>query len=297
MLKEDQLPASWHEWIRTNVVRGCARDDMVAAMVNGGIDQALAQRSIEKFLVPAATATASTQPMVDLDVAVAAKSPIAYAYDVPRFPLQSNVLKTADREVRVVLRLEQPVVAVLDNLLSDAECDELVRLSRIKLKRSTIVDPQTGREEVITDRSSSGTFFMRDETEFIALLDRRIAQVMHWPVENGEGLQILHYSLGGEYKPHYDYFSPADTGSQLHLARSGQRVSTMVIYLNDVQAGGETVFPTLKLSVVPKKGSAVYFEYCNSLGQIDPQTLHGGQPVTQGEKWIATKWMRQRPYG
>lgn len=75
-----------------------------------------------------------------------------------------------------------------------------------------------------------------------------------------------------------------------------RRVSTLVIYLNDVEGGGETMFPEVGLSVTPKKGSAVYFEYCNSLGQIDPLSLHCGVPVTAGEKWIATKWMRQGNY-
>ena len=137
---------------------------------------------------------------------------------------------------------------------------------------------------------------MLDENPFIARLDRRIAEVMNWPVENGEGLQILNYQIGGEYKAHFDYFAPADPGSQVHLAHGGQRVSTLVMYLNEVEAGGETVFPDIGLSVVPKKGSAVYFEYCNSLGQVDPLSLHSGMPVIQGEKWIATKWMRQRRY-
>jgi prolyl 4-hydroxylase len=123
------------------------------------------------------------------------------------------------------------------------------------------------------------------------------AQVMHWPLENGEGIQILHYTIGGEYTAHFDYFPPDDPGSQLHIAKGGQRVSKLIIYLNEVEAGGETVFPAVNLAVVPNKGAAVYFEYCNSKGQIDPLTLHGGLPVIVGEKWIATKWMRQRRYG
>jgi prolyl 4-hydroxylase len=57
------------------------------------------------------------------------------------------------------------------------------------------------------------------------------------------------------------------------------------------------VFPELGLSVLPKKGSAVYFEYTNSHGQLDHRTLHAGAPVLRGEKWIVTKWMRQRRYG
>lgn len=199
------------------------------------------------------------------------------------------MIKTHDRDVRVALRLAQPVVAILDGVLSADGCDDLIRLSRIKFQRSTIVDRQTGVHTVIDDRSSYGTF--------IAKLDRRIAEVMHIPIENGEGLQILNYKVGGEYKTHFDYFPPADPGSAAHIAKGGQRVSTLVIYLNDVECGGETIFPNVHMSVVPKKGSAVYFEYCNSLGQVDPKSLHGGTPVVMGEKWIATKWMRQMRYG
>ena len=119
---------------------------------------------------------------------------------------------------------------------------------------------------------------------------------MNWPLENGEGLQILNYQVGAEYKVHFDYFDPANSANKIHLAHGGQRVSTLVIYLNDVESGGETLFPEVKLSVEPTKGSAVYFEYCNSSGQVDAKSLNGGLPVTAGEKWIATKWMRQRPY-
>jgi prolyl 4-hydroxylase len=220
-----------------------------------------------------------------------------YADETPRLPEQVQQIQTNDRLVRVAMRVAQPVLALFENLLSPEECDELVRLSRIKLTRSTIVDPLTGQEAVIPDRSSDGTFFMLNENPLIARLDRRIAEAMHWPIENGEGLQILHYRLGGEYKPHYDYFPPADPGSRPHLARGGQRVSTLVIYLNDVVGGGDTVFPELKLSITPQKGAAVYFEYCNSQGQVDARTLHGGAPVAAGEKWVATKWMRQGRYG
>lgn len=74
----------------------------------------------------------------------------------------------------------------------------------------------------------------------------------------------------------------------MQLINGGQRVSTLIMYLNDVVSGGETIFPKIGLSIVPKKGSAaaVYFEYSNSLGQVDPLTLHGGSPVVQGEKWM-----------
>ena len=283
VVNNQHLSLEWQQWIRDNLARGCAVSSMVAMMVQANFDAHFARECIAKVQGgPLVSDTQATTP---------------YVYEEPRFPMHGNVIATADRHVRVSMRLSKPVVAVLDDLFSMDECDELIRLSRIKLQRSTIVDPVTGRETVIDARSSYGTFFHAGETEFIAKLETRIATVMNWPAENGEGLQILNYQVGAEYKPHFDYFPPGDPGSAVHLAKGGQRVSTLVIYLNDVEGAGETMFPEIGLSVSPKKGSAVYFEYCNNLGQTDPLSLHCGVAVAAGEKWIATKWMRQGSYG
>ncbi|UXY14741.1 2OG-Fe(II) oxygenase [Chitiniphilus purpureus] len=299
MSKITHLSPEWQSWILENLGRGCTPQSVVEVMVEKNFDPMFASAIVFHF-VSSGNSGAGGLPGPAIPGAQSAQQRAiqsGYVYETPRFPQAGSVIRTGDRDVRVVVRMEKPVVAVLDGLLSQEECDELIRLSANKLKRSTIVDPQTGREEVIDDRTSLGTFFSLRENEFIARLDERVSQLMHWPVENGEGLQILNYRVGGEYKPHYDYFPEQDPGSHVHLKSGGQRVSTLVMYLNDVDEGGETIFPEMGLSVSPKKGSAVYFEYCNSQGQVDPLTLHGGAPVIKGEKWIATKWMRQRIFG
>ncbi|MGZ5781611.1 MAG: prolyl hydroxylase family protein, partial [Burkholderiaceae bacterium] len=76
----------------------------------------------------------------------------------------------------------------------------------------------------------------------------------------------------------------------------GQRVATLILYLNDVEEGGETEFPEIGLKIIPKAGNALYFAYMNSSSQPDPLTLHAGRPVLKGEKWIATRWVRERAY-
>ena len=76
----------------------------------------------------------------------------------------------------------------------------------------------------------------------------------------------------------------------------GQRVATVVVYLADVEGGGETVFPGIGLSIRPRAGSAAYFEYFNQQGLVDSRCLHAGAPVSRGEKWIATKWLRHSDY-
>ena len=284
------LPPEWHNWIQENLSRGCAPQSLIDDMVRNHFDPVFARAAVNGVMSGPFVATSQPQPQAQ------AKPAGGYVYEKPRLH-PGNLIRTSDRDVRIVTRVNRPMIAVLDGVLSEEECDELIRRSADKMRRSTTVDPLTGKHEVIADRSSEGTFFALNADPFIARLDRRISEVMNWPVENGEGLQILHYGVGGEYKPHFDYFPPEDPGSQVQMTIGGQRVSTMVMYLNEVEEGGTTIFPEIGLEVVPKKGSAVYFEYTNSHNQLDRLTLHGGSPVTRGEKWIVTKWMRQRRYG
>lgn len=283
-----QLTPDWRAWIAENLARHCSTQSIVEAMVRDGFDAAAAKAAVE-------TLGAGGDADKALEI-VPATPPEAYVYETPRLPA-GNRIPTHDREVQVLLRVAKPVVAVLGNVLSEAECDELIRRSRNQLQRSTTVDPATGAFTVIANRSSEGTFFAINADPFIARLDRRTSELMNCPVDHGEGLQVLHYNGGGEYRPHFDYFPPDDAGSAVQMAVGGQRVSTLVMYLNDLAHGGATVFPKLGLEVCPTKGSAVYFEYTNSRGQVDPMTLHAGAPVGAGEKWIVTKWMRHRSYG
>jgi prolyl 4-hydroxylase len=207
-----------------------------------------------------------------------------------------NALSIDGHVVRIVGRVGRPDIAILENVLTPDECNELIALSKPKLERSRIVDHKTGAEEIMELRSSYGTYFLRGENPLVQRLEKRLATLIGMPVDHGEGLQILHYAVGAEYQPHYDFFLPESSGSAVHVQKGGQRVVTVIMYLNDVEAGGETIFPELDFSVAPRKGSAVYFSYCDSQGKLDRMTLHGGAPVAQGEKWIATLWVRQGIY-
>ena len=119
-----------------------------------------------------------------------------------------------------------PRVVVFGSLLSDEECEALIELAKPRLARSLTVATKTGGEEVNADRTSNGMFFQRGESELIRRIEARIARLLKWPEENGEGLQVLHYRPGTEYKPHYDYFDPAEAGTPTILKRGGQRVGT-----------------------------------------------------------------------
>lgn len=189
-----------------------------------------------------------------------------------------------DREIDIVARLEEPLVVVLENVLSDEECNELIKLSTDKMKRSKI---GTTREENEL-RTSSSMFIEESENELVERVETRISTIMNIPIAHGEGLQILRYTPGQQYKAHHDFFSST------HKVVNNNRISTLVMYLNDVEEGGETFFPQLNFSVSPKKGMAVYFEYFYNDQTLNELTLHGGAPVITGEKWVATQWMRKQ---
>jgi prolyl 4-hydroxylase len=127
-------------------------------------------------------------------------------------------------------------------------------------------------------------------------LEERIAKYSQLPKENGEIMYLLRYEVGQEYKPHFDYFNP---DSQKPLGIAGNRIATFLMYLADVEEGGETTFPNAAggaLSVKPHKGDAVLFWDYTPDGKPDPLSLHGASKVIKGTKWSLTRWIRERKF-
>ena len=270
-------------WIIAQAQAGHSAESVLQSMKASGWDEDVAVDAMETTLRGHLEAQ-SAQP--NLPPAVPVPEP-----DVANAPLY---LDGGDRQVAVLSVMAAPRIVVFGGLLSDEECDALMEAARPRLRRSLTVATKTGGEEINADRTSQGMFFQRGESDLVRRIDARIAKLVNWPEVNGEGIQVLQYVPGTEYKPHYDYFDPAEPGTPTILQRGGQRVGTVVIYLSEPDNGGGTVFPDVQLTVAPKRGNAVFFSY----DRADPstRTLHGGAPVTAGEKWIATKWLREREF-
>jgi prolyl 4-hydroxylase len=306
-MKFQALRPDLQTWFRDMVRRGSTRDAMVTALVGAGYQPAYAREATECALrslpAPAAQQVPAPVPTTGaLAAGPAAATPAAGGAGNEALSLSQqlvsmpNTIATSDREIHMLLALNAPRIVLFGNLLSAEECDEMVRLSQGKLERSSVVNNETGAYDIHPHRTSFGTYFNRGENELIRRLEARIAELVQYPVENGEPIQILHYEPGGEYKPHFDYFDPKQPGNEQVLTQGGQRIATLIMYLNDVEAGGSTVFPEVGIDVIPRRGNAVYFAYCAEGGALDARSLHGGSPVGAGEKWIATKWFRERRY-
>ncbi len=278
-----QITPQLRQWIVEQAQAGHQAEAVLKSMLASGWSEEVAVEAMESTL----------RGQLEQN---AVQSGLPPPVDVPDLQLQESPLyiDAGDRQVHVLNVMENPRIVVFGNLLSDQECDELIELAKPRLARSLTVATKTGGEEINQDRTSNGMFFQRGENPVVQRLEARLARLLNWPEENGEGLQILHYRPGAEYKPHFDYFDPVEPGTPTILKRGGQRVATIVMYLAEPDKGGGTTFPDVNLVVAPKRGNAVFFSYDRP--HPVTRTLHGGAPVLAGEKWIATKWLRERRF-
>lgn len=268
------------EWVVAQLAAGHSIPSLRASMRDAGWHDDAADAALAEVEAPAR--------------GLAAAAPVRASMPGPDLSNAPLYIDTGDRRVQVLQTLRHPRVLVFGDLVSDEECEALIQAARQRLARSLTVETKTGGEALNVDRTSDGMFFERGENPVVARLEQRIAALLRWPLEFGEGLQVLRYAPGAQYRPHYDYFDPNEPGTPTILRRGGQRLATLVMYLQEPELGGATTFPDVGLEVAPKRGTGVFFSY----ERPDPSThtLHGGAPVLAGEKWVATKWLREREF-
>jgi prolyl 4-hydroxylase len=292
MTVQQAVTPELRQWIIAQAQAGHQPDSVLQAMRASGWDEDVAiaamEDTLQGFLAEHQAKQREQQARpapVEEVLPPAVPVPDAAITDSPVW------VDAGDRRVQVLMAMKQPRVIVFGGLLSDEECDAMVAAARPRMARSETVVVDTGGSEVNEARTSRGMFFERGENAVCKRIEQRIATLLNWPLVNGEGLQVLHYLPGAEYRPHHDYFDPAKSGTTAITARGGQRVGTLIMYLNSPDKGGGTTFPDVGLEVSPVKGNAVFFSYDKP--HVSTKTLHGGAPVIAGEKWVATKWLRE----
>jgi prolyl 4-hydroxylase len=187
---------------------------------------------------------------------------------------------------------------ILPHFLSDAECVELMEISKAKgMGPSTGFDVGKGQSLVSDYRTSSNVFLPRQYNVVVQAIENRISIMTGYPWHFGEDLQIVRYRKGQYYKPHHDYHDPAYPGTMSVLARGGQRVITVLMYLNTLEEadGGATYFPKSNVTVMPERGKALLFWNIMPDGRLDESTYHEGLPPTK-DKWICTKWVHEQTF-
>ena len=236
----------------------------------------------------AAAATGFEPALVALGDRAAVEAPadwdaVAAAADLSAFAAPVN---------RVVER-ESPRILSIPDLLPTWVCDYAMALAEPALGRGLVL-VDDGTEQVQGERSNRVMHFgLVDSDVILELVNLRVAQAAGMPPENAEGLGVLHYSPGERYRPHMDYI-PDTPANARQLEVMGQRVRTLLVYLNDGYEGGATLFPRLEAAFRPAPGGALVFDSVTDDGEMDPRTLHEGSPTSSGEKWIISKWFRTK---
>lgn len=189
----------------------------------------------------------------------------------------------------------QPAVRIVRGLLNADECRLLIAMATPLLHPSRTVDPRTGQPVAMELRTShDAPFDVLNEDLSVRLVQARMAAAAGVPLDQAEQLIVLRYEPGQEYRPHRDYLPPDAIERDRPIA--GNRMRTICVYLNQVEAGGATEFPHADLRIEPRAGDAIVFDNLDAEGSPDATTLHAGLPVERGVKWLATLWFRQRPY-
>ena len=181
-----------------------------------------------------------------------------------------------------------------ENFLSDIECEKLISMISNSLRPSTVADK--GDTCLVNDYRTSKTSDLNYFTNpFYLSIDKKIANLMNLEPFFGETMQAQKYEVGEYYKEHYDFFSPFNHEYKTYCEWMGQRTWTTMIYLNDVEEGGETYFKHLNLKIKPERGKAIFWNNLYPIGWPNLKTMHEALPPISGNKYIVTKWFRSWP--
>lgn len=181
------------------------------------------------------------------------------------------------------------------DVLTPEQCDELIALGKAKgMDDSAVLSYGTDSTTELdkTHRKSKHAWLKDEESPIIQELAEYTGMLSQLPIENQEMIQIASYEAGGMFKPHYDACIYEDKSYCDKINKgAGQRKLTLLIYLNDDFEGGETEFTNLNLKIKPEKGKAILFASTDENQVIHKESMHQGNEILSGEKWIATKWV------
>lgn len=189
---------------------------------------------------------------------------------------------------------QQPFIGCYPSVIPPETCQSLIKLARGQLTPATVVG-ESGELEFSQIRISNLAWFDHNYNEVVQTVCKQIAEIVEQPIHYADTLQVAHYGVGGKFEAHLDCYDLREE-HKAFFERSGQRLYTALLYLNDVVSGGETYFPNLNIEVTPTTGTLLVFENCQPGTSIpDQRSLHGSKLLQAGEKWIGTLWFCDRP--
>ncbi|KAG1647553.1 putative prolyl 4-hydroxylase [Nymphon striatum] len=205
------------------------------------------------------------------------------------FPMSATVRDSYDFGIQLA---DEPVVLMEDDVLTESECQQIIRVSRTELMPIDSGSDEMGVEHA--GRSGNGCWLPHSQSAGMRTALERVAGLVGIPLSNADSLQVIRYGEGEDYEPHTDAYDLSTERGERCTAQGGQRLVTAKLYLNTPESGGATDFPELGIEIPAIAGRVAIFH--NTVGtstDVDHRSLHGSLPVVTGEKWVANLWFRQ----
>jgi prolyl 4-hydroxylase len=269
-MNENVFDDNWKIWIWSNIGRGCAKDGVFKILHDKGFDY----QAIKQEL--------NYEPSVDLDKI---ENPLTDESGRSRRFFVANSQK---------INTDRADLYTIDDFLNEEECQHIIELMQHDLRPSTITDENQPDKYFRTINTFD---FINSNDPLAAEIDIRISRMLGINPSFSEAIQGQIYDVGEEFKAHTDWFTPGTDEFQQHAGQRGQRSWTFMIYLNDVEAGGETEFVEIGETITPKAGKAVFWNNLHPDGQPNQDTMHHALPVKKGSKAVITKWFRANGMG
>ena len=262
----DEVDPSWMIWLSGALKQGCAPDELRDILLKNNFTIDAVKRAMGKAFNDISEPTGIDYKALS----------------------EVNITKVAKR-----IEDDRLQLYVLENFMSEEESDELVKLISEHLRPSTLSYASNDKDF----RTSSTCDMSFIKSPIVTRADEKIARTLGIQLPYSEGIQAQRYDVGQQFKAHYDYFTPGTPVYEKFASFLGNRTWTFMVYLNDTPKGGGTKFVNIDKTFYPKKGTAVIWNNLYPDGKPNPDTLHWGLPVEEGEKVIITKWFRERGEG
>ena len=181
---------------------------------------------------------------------------------------------------------------IINNIINEQEANHIINKSSMQLHDSLILGDTLDTKI----RKSKSTWLYKDDPIVMKIMIK-IANIVKLPLENAEALQVVKYDPNGYYNEHHDSCCDGHELCAEFIKRGGQRIKTILIYLNDEFTEGATNFPVLNKKIKPPKYSAVIFNpLATNSNKCHPKALHAGLPVKSGTKYVANLWFREKVF-
>ena len=187
--------------------------------------------------------------------------------------------------------VERAEIFAISDFLSAEECRNLIDMIDRVAQPSRVFE-----EDYQAQYRTSYSGDVDPSDSFVRMVERRIADFLGIDLLWSESLQGQRYRPGEEFKSHCDWF---DTNARYwsgEVERGGQRSWTAMVYLNDVEEGGETEFTRIGISIPPQQGALLAWNNALPDGTPNYDTMHAANPVVSGVKYVITKWFRTRQW-